>query len=210
MVVASKGCFDVGVTFRRALCAFLSLAATAAALSCGPSFQAIYEGNARFEHCYALEERQQTPLNEKADCWHDWSERYTYGQTRDRIHYATARYVSLSQTVPTDEAMMMAAPGMTPRTSTITAPAPTNAFAPPPKVLDADDASTGKPSRPSEVPTIVGTGAPSVDAGTDGGGAVAALPGKGCVDACGTTFHGCKAAAACEKTYKTCMRTCMK
>ena len=211
MVVASKGCFDVRVTFRRApslLCAFLSLAATAAGLSCGPSFQAIYEGNARFEHCYALEERQQTPLDEKADCWHDWSERYTFGQTRDRIHYATARYVSLSQTVPTDEAMMMAAPGMVPRTSTITAPAPTNAFAPPPKVLDSADAAPAKPSRPSEIPTIVGVGGSSVDAG-DPRASATPLPGKDCVETCGATFRDCKG-AACEKTYKACMRTCMK
>src|SRR4051812_27521825 len=108
MVAASKGCFDVGVTFRRALCVILAIGATAAGLGCGASFQAIYEGNARFERCYAMEERPQTPLVEKANCWQDWSERYTYGQTRDRIHYATARYVALSQSVPTDEAMMMA------------------------------------------------------------------------------------------------------
>src|SRR4051812_41643641 len=65
--------------------------------ACGPSFQAIYEGDARFEHCYALEENPQTSMPDRAACWRDWSERYTYGQTRDRIHYATARYVALSQ-----------------------------------------------------------------------------------------------------------------
>src|SRR5215203_817186 len=162
MVAASKGCFDGSVTLRRAFCVILAIGAAAAGLGCGASFQAIYEGNARFEHCYALEERQQTPLNEKAECWHDWSERYTYGQTRDRIHYATARFVALSQSVPTDEAMMMAAPGMTPRTSTITAPIPTNAFAPPPKVLDSFDASPGKPVRPSELPVVVGPGGTSL------------------------------------------------
>lgn len=208
MVAASKGCFSGGVTSKRALRVFLSVGATASALSCGPSFQAIYEGNSHFEHCYALEERQQTPVGEKADCWQDWSERYTYGQTRDRIHYATARYVALSQTVPTDEAMMMAAPGMTQRTSTITAPAPTNAFAPPPKVLDSADAAAGKPARPSEVPTMVGVGAASVDAG-DASSSAAALPGKDCAEACGATFRSCKG-APCEKSYKTCMRTCMK
>src|SRR4051812_47801302 len=172
MVAASKGCFDVGVSFRRAACVFLTAFAGAAALACGPSFQAIYEGNAQFEHCYAMEERSQTPLHEKAECWHDWSERYTYGQTRDRIHYATARYVALSQSVPTDEAMMMAAPGMTPRTSTITAPIPTNAFAPPPKVLEQYDASPNRPVRPSEVPIIMGGGAPGApDAGPEHGDA---------------------------------------
>ena len=73
-------------------------------LGCGPSFHAIYEGNARFEHCYALEENPQTGMKDRADCWRDWSEHYTYGQTRDRIQYATARYVALSQApnVPTE------------------------------------------------------------------------------------------------------------
>src|SRR6185295_15317260 len=152
--------------------------ASALAAACGPSFHAMYEGNARFEHCYALEENPQSGMREKADCWRDWSERYTYGQTRDRIQYATARYVALSQAanVPTDEAMMMAAPGMTPRQSTITAPAPTNAFAPPPKVLDTADASGGKPPRPSEMPTIVGAPGASVDASVTPASAPVVLP----------------------------------
>lgn len=207
MVAASKGCFDVGVTFRRALCVALATVAMGLGLACGPSFQAIYEGNTRFEHCYALEERPQSPLKEKADCWHDWSERYTYGQTRDRIHYATARYVALSQSVPTDEAMMMAAPGMTARTSTITAPVPTNAFAPPPKVLEQVDASTPKTPRPSEVPVVVGLGGASLDAGPDA--SHLALPASDCVDGCGAKFRECKG-AACDKSYKACMRTCLK
>ena len=193
----------------------------ASALACGPSFQAIYEGNARFEHCYALEENGQTPMVDKVDCWRDWSERYTYGQTRDRIHYATARYVALSQSTsaPTDEAMMMAAPGMTPRQSTITAPAPTNAFAPPPKVLDDRDASVAKEPTPrlSETPVIVDAG------GQDA--VLSKLPASACGEGCGKTFRDCKsscgadagtqtakdaACTLCEKTYRGCMRGCFK
>jgi len=189
-----------------------------ALLACGPSFQAIYEGNARFEHCYALEENAQTALPEKADCWRDWSERYTYGQTRDRIHYATARYVALSQSsnVPTDEAMMMAAPGVTPRQSVITAPAPTNAFAPPPKVLeDYGDGGTsgGRPLRASEVPTVVGAGGPSsvLDSGAPPKPTVP-LPGADCADGCRSKFRGCgeDPKGQCDKTYRGCMRGCFK
>jgi hypothetical protein len=177
------------------------------ALACGPSFQAIYEGNARFEHCYALEENAQTALPEKGDCWRDWSEHYTYGQTRDRIHYATARYVALSQSsnVPTDEAMMMAAPGVTPRQSVITAPAPTNAFAPPPKVLgDYGDAGASRGLRPSEVPTVVG----AVDAGPTPK-AAPPLPAAECGEGCRSTFRDCDA-GPCDKTYRACMRACFK
>src|SRR5262245_15726431 len=99
---------------RRSLVAFALVSAASAALAaCGPSFQVIYEGNSRFEHCYALEENPQASMPAKAACWRDWSEHYTYGQTRDRINYATARYVALSEApnAPTDEALMMAAPG---------------------------------------------------------------------------------------------------
>ena len=132
-------------------------------------------------------------MPEKADCWRDWSEHYTYGQTRDRIHYATARYVALSQStnVPTDEAMMMAAPGVTPRQSVITAPAPTNAFAPPPKVLeDYGDASAGKTLRPSEVPTVV-----VADAGPRTAKPAPPLPGADCGDACRSKFRDCDGGA---------------
>lgn len=202
----------------RILGALAAALAIVTLVACGPSFQAIYEGNARFEHCYALEESTQTTVPQKAECWHDWSTRYTYGQTRDRIHYATARYVALSQTIPTDEAMMMAAPGMTRRQSTITAPNPTNAFAPPPKVLEEPDASAGKPARPSEERVVVGIGGSSNDAGSvgaagssggDGGGSRTTLPASECSETCTTKFRGC-AGVTCEKTYRACMRGCFK
>jgi len=199
--------------------------AAGGALACGPSFQAIYEGNARFEHCYALEENPQVPMPDKAACWRDWSEHYTYGQTRDRIHYATARYVALSQapSLPTDEALMMAAPGETPRATTITAPAPTNAFAPPPKVLDPGDAKrTGAhPGEAGDIPML------SIDAGAPSSAHAPTLPGATCADACSSSYRSCgggcettdaaappgekaKACQACRKTYRACMRDCFK
>jgi hypothetical protein len=208
----------------------LVLPAPLVIVGCGPSFQAVYEGNARFEHCYALEENPQAPMPDKASCWRDWSERYTYGQTRDRIHYATARYVALSQApnLPTDEALMMAAPGEAPRVSTITAPTPTNAFAPPPKVLEPSDASvTNTPNHMSEA---AGISVLAADAGAPSP-RPAALPAATCADACASTYRGCgdgcddvapgsaasreaskksRSCQACLKTYRTCMRACFK
>lgn len=192
-----------------------------ALVACGPGFQAIYDGNARFEHCYALEENPQVPMLDKAGCWRDWSEHYTYGQTRDRVHYATARYVALSQApnAPTDEALMMAAPGEA-RASTITAPAPTNAFAPPPRVLDV--AETPPPSK--EPPRPIAVAAAALDAGPPPA-PPAALPGTSCTDSCASTFRGCnggcelgggavnaksKACLDCQKSYGSCMRGCFK
>jgi hypothetical protein len=198
----------------------VGLFVAAALTACGPSFQAIYEGNARFEHCYALEENPQASMPDKAACWRDWSERYTYGQTRDRIHYATARYVALSEArnIPTDEALMMAAPGETPRRSTITAPAPTNAFAPPPKVLAPSDSvvAASRPESPPNTPVL------AVDAGASALMTAVALPATTCTDRCAGDFQSCnggcqgdagtpkKACQTCLKTYRACMRDCFK
>jgi hypothetical protein len=201
----------------RLAAATAGLAALVSSGACGPSFQAIYEGNSRFEHCYALEENAQALVQEKTDCWRDWSEHYTFGQTRDRIHYATARYVALSQSsnLPTDEAMMMAAPGMTPRQTTITAPAPSNAFAPPPKVLDdyGDAAAVVRPTpRLSEVPVVVvlgsGVDAGAKDAGTDAAVNKGPPPAAACSDGCMHAYRDCR--KACDKTYRSCMQECFK
>lgn len=202
--------------------ALAPVALALAGLACGPSFQAIYEGNSRFEHCYAAEENPQTPMLDKSECWRDWSERYTYGQTRDRVQYAIARYVALSQApnVPTDEVLMNAAPGITPRAreQTINAPTPTNAFAPPPKVLDATDAGAPPPTRPSE--------APHASSAPEPASLPVSLPASDCGDRCGSSFRACHAGCAaadagagankpdpckaCSVTYRACMRGCFK
>jgi len=157
-------------------------------VACGPSFQAIYEGNARFEHCYALEENPQAP------------------------------------SLPTDEALMMAAPGEAPRLSSITAPAPTNAFAPPPKVLEAAAVEGPAAPDPSDVASIPVLG---VDAGTPSDAARApTLPAASCMARCANGFQECsakgecsgidanaqrtKSCEACPRTYRLCMRNCFK
>jgi len=128
------------------------------ALGCGPGFQAIYEGDARFEHCYALDENPSASMTAKGECWRDWMDHYTYGQTRDRVAYAAARTRAMSRIhdLPTDEALMGAAPGEIPH-SGITAPAPTSAFAPPPKTLDLDagggPGGNGPAAGSSDMPT---------------------------------------------------------
>ncbi|MEO8878732.1 MAG: hypothetical protein ABI461_24290 [Polyangiaceae bacterium] len=121
----------------------LLLAATAIAVGCGPSFQALYEGDARFEHCYALEEDGIVSIQKRADCWRDWTDHYTYAQTRDRVQYASMRYRALtSSNLPTDEGMMSAAPGEANPQGTATTVAPTNAFAPPATTASATPGST--------------------------------------------------------------------
>jgi hypothetical protein len=190
----------------RVICSLASLAGLAGVLACGPSYQAIYEGDARFEHCYALEDGSQANMTEKAACWRAWIRHYTYGQTRDRVEYATSRYRALTRApeAPTDEAMMEAAPGAG-RESTIAAPAPTSAFAPPPKTL-----SESAPAGSGDLPTGY------ADAG---GGDVTEestpkAPGAECTAGCEAAWSKCRdcdggaKCAACGATYKKCMRTC--
>ncbi len=183
--------------------------AALAGLACGPSYQALYEGDARFEHCYALEETSSTGMSAKSDCWRGWILHYTYGQTRDRVEYAAARYRALARApqAPTDEAMMEAAPGEG-RASNIAAPAPTSAFAPPPKTLDetdggSDTTNNALPSSYADTKRAVVTeeNAPIP-------------PGSACATGCEATWsrcRGCDGGAACEActaTYKRCMRGC--
>lgn len=196
--------------------------------ACAPSYQAVYEGNVRFEHCYALEENPQKSLPEKSMCWRDWSEHYTFGQTRDRVQYAISRYVALSQmnAAPTDEAMMMGAPGEMPRSTTILAPAPTNAFAPPPKVLDVDGGvleKTVTPGHPGEAGGSMGMGnvpTLNIDAGVPVTIVQPVLPASSCSDGCGSDYKSCatgcdgdagaNACGKCQSKYRTCMRSCFK
>jgi hypothetical protein len=187
-----------------------AVGAAAGALACGPSYQALYEGDSRFEHCYALEESGSANMQQKADCWTDWTHRYTYGQTRDRVEYAVARSRALSRApvAPTDEAMMEAAPGEGRAVTTIAAPAPTSAFAPPPTILAADAGAYGQTQ--------------ALPGYADGGGAggvteesAPAPPGSACGTACDAAWtkchDGCGVGAKCDLCalgYKRCMKNC--
>ena len=186
----------------------LGVALGALTLGCGPSYQALYEGDARFEHCYALEESGQISMIQKRDCWRGWILHYTYGQTRDRVEYAAARYKALARApqAPTDEAMMEAAPGEA-RSTAIVAPAPTSAFAPPPKTLEATVADSGADEEmnagylDASTPVVTEESAPQP-------------PGSSCTTGCDATWNHCKdcdggaKCAECTATYKRCMRRC--
>ena len=145
-----------------AFCALLGgvVSIAAGSMACGPSFQAIYEGDARFEHCYALEENPNVALRQKGDCWRDWLAHYTYGQTRDRVVYAATRAQAIRRApeLPTDEAMMHAAPGEVNRAPDVM-PAPTSANAAPAKTLG--DADGGAPQPPA---TLLGSAPPGQSA----------------------------------------------
>ena len=183
--------------------------------ACGPSFQTIYENDARFEHCYALDEGT-TAISAKAACWKDWKEHHTYGQTRDRVEYAQSRYVALaSNALPTDEGMMQAAPGEVGERSQNTAPAPTNPFAPPQAMMAAPDAGARvEQPPPPPVPVSIGT---TDDAGAQFANQLAnpldrpaTAP---CTDDCTRLWGTCKRdrpERTCDAAYSRCVIECVK
>ena len=174
--------------------------------SCGPSFQTVYENDARFEHCYAIDEGT-TALSVKASCWKDWKDHHTYGQTRDRVEYAQSRYVALaSNALPTDEGMMQAAPGEVGERSQLTAPAPTNPFAPPEAMMTVD--AGARVEQPPPPPVSIGTlpddaASPAPDR----------PPGAACTDDCVHLWSVCKRdrpEPTCDAAYSRCVVECVK
>jgi hypothetical protein len=173
-----------------------------ASIACGPSFQAVYEGDVQFEHCYALDESATTPLRDKAECWKDWTHNYTYGQTRDRVEYAVSRTYALSvaPSLPTDDVLQQSAPGGGFRKNLISAPAPTSVFAPPPNTMPAHDEDAG---------------AASNDAGKLAELAAIRAPGADCAGACDEGWAACKSTcgaeqrcAICNSAHAQCMVSC--
>lgn len=171
-----------------------------AALSgCGASFQSTYEGEARFEHCYALDEHADVARDAKERCWGEWRARYATGQNRDRIAYAETREKRLHDVAvaPTDEALMLAVPGQALGIGVAT-PAPTSADAPP-------------PARLAPVAPVVSVAASD---------AAPPLPKSTCTEACAGSFHVCQTArlvdthgggrADCGGPYARCMQGCFK
>jgi hypothetical protein len=192
--------------------AFLALLLGIAS-SCGPSFQVVYEGDSRFEHCYALDENPNVLMQQKSDCWADWIAHYTYGQTRDRVEFAAVRYRAIMRAgaLPTDEAIMGAAPGEGTGLS-LAAPAPTNAFASPPSMMveDAGGVPQVVPSATLPAPTASAPSSPPSEP-------TPALqpPGGACIDDCAEKWHSCwaecgsKACTVCDKAYRQCGRACL-
>ena len=150
----------------------------------------MYECDVHFEHCYALDQGGATVEAQK-ECWRDWLHGYTYGQSRDRVEYGGTRLsqLSLDPTLPSEDVRTEARkrPGRT-----IAAPMPTNAFAPPPNVVDGHGGDGPAPDQ----------------------AVVLHLPGADCADTCKERWTACRlgcrdaACSSCDETYRTCMPDC--
>jgi hypothetical protein len=177
------------------ICFFAAVAVCGCRWS-GRSYPSAYEGEVRFEHCYRLDEEYVEPQEARRRCWRDWIRSYTYGQSRDRIDYATHRERALADALAHGENAPPASATVDPaRARGQSSPAPTNAFAPPPPTvsLDAGTDAIAVPSEPPRRPA----------------------PGAACAASCGAAWaecgRGCKVTAcqsSCDNRYKSCMRGC--
>jgi hypothetical protein len=195
-----------------ALAGSLIAAVTLGSSACGASYQAIYEGEVRFEHCYRLDEDPSVPVAQRRECWREWTRFYTYGQTRDRIEYALMRQRALSGSPNGPEAPVAAQSpdaGLAP-TPTLAAPPPTSLFAPPPIVDSASRPSLDAGPPPSAVPSPEDL----VDMVTDGN----APPGQMCLLRCVGTWKKCverclnnnaRCRASCDSAFRACGRGCI-
>jgi hypothetical protein len=184
------------VGIRRA--AWVLIVGLGASAGCGPSYQAVYECDVNFEHCYALDQGSASPDAMKA-CWREWLHSYTYGQSRDRVEYAATRFseLSLDPTLPGEDTAVHPK-----RNRGMVAPLPTSAFAPPPNLAGGDRDGAAPP------PTVAGATGPPRPVVT------AQAPGEQCTSACAERWNGCRkgcadgACDACDRSYKECVPAC--
>jgi len=173
--------------------------AAAAAFSCGPSVQSIYEGNVRFEHCYRLDLDLDIAPSHRETCWKQWLRSYTYGQARDRIEYARRRVRAFASGDPGRPLLNLSEHRPEARQFYLVVPAPTSIHAPPPPI-----ATQVNPTAPVVVPSV----------------ASSAAPGASCASECDRAWQSCQAACgpdggasepacqSCEPDYKSCMKRC--
>ncbi|HEX2880882.1 MAG TPA: hypothetical protein VHO25_15225 [Polyangiaceae bacterium] len=156
--------------------------------SCGPSFEAVYEGNVRFEHCYRLDRDEKIASSHREYCWKQWVQAYTYGQPQDRVEYAKRRIRVLRGEPP---------PGLRRDHSSVLT-----------EVAAADSAIPAADPPPSGVANEASVAKSASEE----------LPGDGCAAHCRSALSQCrkgcqtapKGCAPCEPDYNSCMRRCFE
>jgi hypothetical protein len=168
------------------------------ACSCGPSYQAVNECDARFEHCYALDLTAGASPGNRRTCWREWLRGYTYGQSRDRVEYAATRLsqLSLESTVPREG--LPNSRSSADAASNAPLPIPTNAFFPPPNVAEIATPTASSVAEKS----------PAASASR--------APGSECTDACVSQWRVCRdpcagtTCSACDGKYRACASACFR
>lgn len=153
---------------------------------CGPSFEAIQEGDLRFAHCDRLDMDSNIAASHRLHCWREWRRVYTYGQTRDRVEYAQRR---IAEVVSGDIDPPFDLPSGEVRDSRTKPPpaAPSVPAAP----VEAAAAPTSEVARAPELPAQCR--------------ARCATEHEACAPGCETLPTGCQ---PCESTFEGCIEQC--
>jgi hypothetical protein len=168
-----------------------ALATWLVAQGCGPSFEAIQEGDLRFAHCDRLDLDPNIAPSHRLHCWREWRRVYTYGQTRDRVEYAQRR---IAEVVSGDPDPPFELPSGSSRTTDGNLPAtPSPVHSPPPAVVPLTRAD----SAPAEG-ADKGNFEPACRSRCEAGRAA-------CAPGCETQPTGCQ---GCEVVFHTCLGDC--
>jgi hypothetical protein len=167
--------------------------------------QSIYEGDVRFEHCYRLDLERDVAVTHRQACWTTWLDRYTYGQSRDKLEYARRR-VRAFGTGDADRPQLRIGDGQQEQRDArqfyLVVPAPTSVHAPPPPIATRTNVTEPPPAPSSAVPLAK------------------AAPGASCAEECQGAFSSCNQACdpvakstackSCDPDYKKCMQRCFE
>jgi hypothetical protein len=201
---AKAGTLGCGMTrLTAALTGFAVAIALPWPTGCGPSVQAVHEGNVRFEHCYRLDLDPRIAPSHRLTCWQQWSTSYSYGQSRDRLEYARRRVRSLSAGESSAMRLQLApAEQRAPRPDEAAgAPAPTSAHAPPPPMAVKPEAE--RPEQDAGPPTEAGV-----------------APFAACFRQCTDRWRVCRShcpgteadpgCVGCNPDYRSCVERCLR
>ena len=188
--------------------------------SCGPSVQSIYEGDVRFEHCYRLDLELDVASSHRQACWTTWLDRYTYGQSRDRLEYARRR-VRAFAAGDQDRPVLRVGDNQQQdsRQFYLVVPAPTSVHAPPPPIATRVNAAPEPPVVPSA--DSAKSSSPAISNSAEAAKPSAkTAPGEDCSSACRSFFSSCNdacdpkaktaACKSCDPDYKKCMARCFE
>jgi hypothetical protein len=166
---------------------------------CGPSFEAIQEGDLRFAHCDRLDLDPNISSSHRLHCWREWRRVYTYGQTRDRVEYAQRRIAEVVSGDADSPFELPSGQGLRPAAAGPAEPSPLHS--PPPAVVPlADDTAT---AASGELEPPASGGKPEAPGATCLSRCEAAR--TACEPGCATQPRGC---ADCESSFQACVGDC--
>ena len=209
-----------GLRFVAPAAALLLGPAALLSASCGPSVQSIYEGDVRFEHCYRLDLELDVASTHRQACWTTWLDRYTYGQSRDRLEYARRRVRAFSTGDVDRPALRVGAnQQQDSRQFYLVVPSPTSVHAPPPPIATRVNATPEPP--PLVPPTDTGKSSPAISNSAEAAKpSDVPAPGESCANECRNSFASCNQACdpqakgaackSCDPDYKKCMQRCFE